>query len=377
MQSSLLLFLPGIVSLTVLGKLLAATGAFSLLALLSTLVIEGESVSQDKQGDAVGPKDCTRRRVLIVGAGEVGRTLAQGLEAKGTYQVVGFVDDQLDPLEASEAASDRFLGTRRDTARLVKQYGIDEVIIAYAPTWQQRLTEQLAAESPEVTIRVIPSPYEAMMKLGQVGHMGDIALVNLDTRPSRFTGASKRVFDLVLATSGLILLAPFLPIIVLLIKLTSKGPVIFSQERVGRYGQEFPVYKFRTMERDAERHSGPVRSSGKSDTRLTRVGRWLRLFRIDELPQLWNVLRGEMSLVGPRPERPNFVENFQRTTPTYARRHEVRPGITGLAQVCGGYHTDARDKLRFDLIYVSHHSVWYDVKILFRTILVVILPNFK
>ncbi len=376
MQSSLL-YLSGIISLAAAGKFLAVTGVLSILVLLSTIVHGGEPVSQDKESKEVCSENRTRKRVLIVGAGDIGRTLAEGLEAKGTYQVVGFVDDQLDPLEASEVVSDRFLGTRRDTARLVKQYVINEVIIAYAPTWQQRLAEQLAEESPEVTLRVVPSSYEAMMKLGQVDHIGDIALVNLDTRPSRFTEASKRLFDIVLAVSGLILLAPFVPIIALLIKLTSNGPVIFSQERVGRYGLEFPVYKFRTMERDAERLSGPVRSSGKSDTRLTRVGRWLRLFRIDELPQFWNVLRGEMSLVGPRPERPSFVENFQRTTPSYARRHDVRPGITGLAQVCGGYHTDARDKLRFDLIYVSHHSVWYDVKILFRTILVVVLPNLK
>ncbi len=129
------------------------------------------------------------------------------------------------------------------------------------------------------------------------------------------------------------------------------------------------------MVSDAESRTGPVLSSGREDSRLTSIGRWLRLFRFDELPQLWNVLRGEMSLVGPRPERPCFVEEFERTIPAYAKRHQVRPGITGLAQVLGGYHTDARDKLRFDLIYVSHQSLWMDLTILFRTVWVVVAPH--
>ena len=129
------------------------------------------------------------------------------------------------------------------------------------------------------------------------------------------------------------------------------------------------------MVADAEASSGPVLANGTKDLRLTPLGKWLRLFRFDELPQLWNVLRGEMSLVGPRPERPVFVDKFLESVPAYAQRHLVRPGITGLAQVCGGYHTDARDKLRFDLIYVSHRSVWLDLSILLRTVLVVVLPN--
>ena len=129
------------------------------------------------------------------------------------------------------------------------------------------------------------------------------------------------------------------------------------------------------MVTDAETGTGPILARGTLDNRLTSIGKWIRLTRFDEVPQLWNVFRGEMSLVGPRPERPVFVDEFLLQTPAYAQRHQVRPGITGLAQICGGYHTDARDKLRFDLIYVSNYSLWLDLSILIRTILVVVLPN--
>jgi lipopolysaccharide/colanic/teichoic acid biosynthesis glycosyltransferase len=152
---------------------------------------------------------------------------------------------------------------------------------------------------------------------------------------------------------------------------------MFKQERIGLYGTPFWIYKFRTMHEDAEAVTGPVLSEGICDARLTKVGRWLRLLRVDEIPQLWNVLRDEMSLVGPRPERTCFVREFEQSIPTYSRRHQVRPGITGLAQVCGGYHTGAGDKLRFDLIYIAHQSVWYDLAILLRTVLVVIFPRSK
>ena len=177
------------------------------------------------------------------------------------------------------------------------------------------------------------------------------------------------------ALLGLLCLWPLLALVALLVKRTSPGPIIFAQERIGHHGKPFILFKFRTMRQDAELSTGPVLSPGDADCRLTPVGRALRRFRIDELPQLWNVLRGDMSLVGPRPERPYFVQQFEQIVPTYSHRHLARPGITGLAQVCGDYHTDARDKLRFDLIYVSHQSLWLDISILMRTVMVVLFPD--
>jgi len=362
----------GVLSLFAFFRTPSVLGAIGLLALTGAVTLRQEKTRHSDTAQEV--KDA-RIRALIIGAGEVGQTLAAHLEASGRYQVIGFVDDQLDPIEASEIENEKLLGTRRDTALLVKQYAIGEVFVAYAPTWQQRLAEQLAMESPDVSIRVVPSPYESMMHVGGVEHLGDIALVRLQTTPGRFTEVTKRTFDIVMALFGLTVTSPFLLVCGVLVRLTSRGPVIFAQERIGRYGKPFLVYKFRTMHHNAEQATGPVLATGKNDSRLTGVGRWLRLFRIDEIPQLWNVLRGEMSLVGPRPERPVFVEEFERQIPTYSKRHQVRPGITGLAQVYGGYHTDARDKLRFDLIYISHQSLWYDLTILFRTIQVVVFPK--
>lgn len=359
----------------------AAIGIASVLigVIVAAVVCErerGALLSDPLSSELDAPDVWTKRepiatRVLIVGAGTVGRTLAECLEADGRHQVVGFVDDTV---EMSASGKWQVLGGRNATTAIVQRYRVDEVIVAYAPTWQQLLVEELARKSPEVSVRVAPTSYEAMMQLSSVESVGDIALVRLaDGAGAR--EALKRAFDVGASACGLIVLAPLMLVVSAVIKLTSTGPVIFAQERVGRYGRPFTLFKFRTMVHDAEANTGPVLSTGKHDDRLTPVGRWLKLFRIDEIPQLWNVVRGDMSMVGPRPERQYFVEKFQQLVPTYERRHQVRPGITGLAQVCGGYHTDARDKLRFDLIYVSHQSFWLDLLILVRTLLVVSRPS--
>lgn len=315
-------------------------------------------------------------RVLIVGMGTVGQRLAQSLESGGKHTVIGFVDENIPDISPNFNPSRwPVLGQRHAIATIISEHAIDEVCLAYVPTWQQQLAEQLTAECPQVGLHVVPSSYEALLHVGRIRSYGDIALASLEPRTTGVTQAIKRAFDVAIAMAVLALLAPLWALIAALIKLTSAGPVIFAQERVGLHGRRFYVLKFRTMRQDAEAATGPVLSEGKLDNRLTSIGRYLRLFRIDEVPQLWNVLCGEMSLVGPRPERPIFVERYGDMLPSYARRHEVRPGITGLAQVCGGYHTDARDKLRFDLIYLSHLSIWFDLFILMRTILVVLIPD--
>lgn len=314
------------------------------------------------------------KRALIVGAGTVGQALAAMLEMDGRYEVMGFLDDQ----PAMERASGwPILGGRDEALSIAREFSIDEIFVAYAPTWQQQLAEQLAATMPDVRLCVVPSPYEATMQLGCVENAGDIALVRLVSETRRGRESLKRTVDLAFALAGLVVLSPLIAFVAVCVKMTSKGPVIFAQERVGRYGKPFILYKFRTMVTDAEARTGPVLAKGEEDPRLTGFGRWIRLVRIDEIPQLWNVLRGEMSLVGPRPERPHFVQLFEQAVPSYAKRHQVRPGITGLAQVCGSYHTDARDKLRFDLVYASQQSFLLDMSILLRTVLVVCFPRRK
>ena len=309
-----------------------------------------------------------KKRALIVGSGAMGQALAKSLEAGNHYCVVGFIDDDT----RIESGQWPVVGSTEAAERTIWEHAIDEVFLVYAPTWQQRLVEKLAAEHPHIGVNIVPSAMEALMRTGRVEHMGDVAVVRLSDPNGRVWDGIKRLLDFTIAISSLVILSPLLLLAAILVRISSPGPIIFAQERVGQVGKRFILFKFRTMVQDAEAKTGPILASGQSDTRLTAVGRWFRLFRIDELPQFWNVLRGEMSLVGPRPERPCFVERFDKVIPMYGRRHEVRPGITGLAQVCGGYKTDARDKLRFDLIYISHRSLWMDLKILVRTVKVVL-----
>ncbi len=190
---------------------------------------------------------------------------------------------------------------------------------------------------------------------------------------SRGYALAKRGLDLLVAIGLGLAVLPTLPLIALAIKLDSPGPIFYAQDRVGLGGKVFRIYKFRTMRRDAERH-GAVWASER-DPRVTRVGRFLRLTRIDEIPQLWNVIRGDMTLVGPRPERPEFTTELAQTLPGYDKRHGVKPGLTGWAQVCYRYASSVRDtkiKVEYDLYYIKHASLWLDMKILWRTIGVVL-----
>jgi exopolysaccharide biosynthesis polyprenyl glycosylphosphotransferase len=191
---------------------------------------------------------------------------------------------------------------------------------------------------------------------------------------SSLASAVKRAVDLVSATILLIVTAPLSLVVAALIKLEDGGPVIFRQARVGRDGVPFTLRKFRSMQVDAEAETGPMWAQA-DDPRVTKVGRWIRALRIDEIPQVWNVLRGEMSFVGPRPERPEFVALLQAAIPLYDQRHAVRPGITGWAQVNAPYAAtleDSRRKLEYDLHYLKSFSVWMDLVIMLRTIRIIL-----
>lgn len=177
----------------------------------------------------------------------------------------------------------------------------------------------------------------------------------------------KRIVDLVISILMIIVTSPIMLIATLLIKITSKGPILYKQTRVTKNQKEFEIYKFRSMRIDAEDLSGPVLAQDE-DPRVTKVGKYLRSLRIDELPQLFNVLKGDMSLIGPRPERPFFVDQFQKENPYYYLRHTVRAGITGYAQVYGKYSTNFNSKLKFDLLYIKNYSLIMDLQILFQTI---------
>ncbi len=217
-------------------------------------------------------------------------------------------------------------------------------------------------------IFIVPNLYEIILTRALITQVHDTPVVECRDMQVSFSRLFvKRIFDLAIALALVVIALPLLLILSLLIRATSPGPAIFAQERVGFRNRVFTLYKLRTMIDHAEEESGPVFTTEKDD-RVTPVGRFLRATRLDELPQIYNVLRGDLSIVGPRPERPYFVKQFQEEMPEYNLRHLVKPGITGLAQVAGHYATNTRDKLRYDLYYVSDHSLLMDFRILLLTI---------
>jgi exopolysaccharide biosynthesis polyprenyl glycosylphosphotransferase len=321
------------------------------------------ALGRDAARTAVG------RRVLIVGAGARGQDIAQELVAdpRSPYQVVGFADD--DPA-MSCVGELRVLGGFGEILELVDRYGIDDVIIAYMPSWQEDFVKQAMQRQngSAVQIKVLPGFYDAMLGDCRIERIMDIPLVRITGNgPSRVFLVAKRGFDTVCSAVILFATLPLLALLAAAIKLTSRGPFLFCQERVGRHGRVFRMYKLRTMVLDAERFTGPVLAH-EYDERITPVGRFLRKTRLDELPQFWNVIRGDMSIVGPRPERPEFADEFAERIPGYRQRLNVRPGITGLAQVYGDYLTSVYHKLRYDWIYINRLSIWQELRILLRTI---------
>ncbi|WP_083766122.1 sugar transferase [Symbiobacterium thermophilum] len=250
--------------------------------------------------------------------------------------------------------------------------GSDMVVAGPSIVGRTRLVLLETAVRAGARVFIMPELSDILMVGSVAGQIGDAPVFEI--RPLMLTGrqlVGKRVLDLSLSIPLLIMLLPVMAAVALAIKLFSPGPVFFTQKRVGLNGKEFVLYKFRTMVVDAEKRTGPVLATA-NDPRITPIGEFLRATRLDELPQLINVVRGEMSLVGPRPERPYFVDQFCRELPDYDLRHLTPPGITGLAQVMGRYYTSAQDKLRFDLYYIRHYSIWLDLKILLLTLQAVI-----
>lgn len=251
----------------------------------------------------------------------------------------------------------------------LREHGASQLILTGVDLSQIALRDVLAeCDRTGTDAYVYPELGASLLMSRAVTSVAGVPLVPLRAAyASRVYRIGKRAFDVAAAAVMLTLSAPVLALAASAIAATSRGPVLYSQVRVGRHGVSFRVYKLRTMRTDAEAATGAVLSQA-NDPRITAVGRWLRLLRIDEIPQLWNVLRGEMSLVGPRPERPEFTAGFRDENPLYDRRFLVRPGLTGLAQIHGRYDTDYTHKLRYDLIYISNISFASDLRILAATI---------
>jgi exopolysaccharide biosynthesis polyprenyl glycosylphosphotransferase len=304
-----------------------------------------------------------RRRVLIVGAREGGEELIEQLWLDGDrrYEVVGIVDDE----QGSTFAGVPVLGGLAELSSVVEEQRPDLVVLAVSRNRLEAFTSLLDAAGTRFDLLGLAEFHEQAFGRVPVRHLNAawfMSVLHFYRRPyGRF---AKRGFDLVFAGLGLVATAPLLPVIALLVRRTP-GPAIFRQERLGEGGRTFTIYKFRTMRADAE--EGRPMWAEERDPRATGLGRFLRRTRLDELPQLWNVLKGDMSIVGPRPERPEFLEALQETVPFWTRRHLVKPGITGWAQVHGRDSVPWKDRFAMDLWYIDHWSLWLDVKIVFMT----------
>jgi len=315
------------------------------------------------------------RRVLVLGAGDKARRILELRRRSDNAGVhlVGFVTCGRNPLRIPE---DRVLGKADELVGLIEANGIDELVVALDDRRNAVPSESILDAKMQGVAVIEDTAYHERQ-------LGKIRLESLNPSNVFFSegfsqaivrAGTKRVFDVVVSAAMLVLAAPIMLVTAAAIWLESGSPIFYRQERVGKRGRLFEVIKFRSMRVDAEK-DGVAQYARTADDRVTRVGCVIRKTRIDELPQLFNVLRGDMSFVGPRPERPQFVEQFSKNIPYYALRHYIKPGITGWAQVCypyGASEEDAREKLEYDLYYLKNYSVFLDLNILMSTIGVVL-----
>jgi Undecaprenyl-phosphate glucose phosphotransferase len=311
------------------------------------------------------------KRILIAGAGELGRLVAEKIlhHRELGYQVVGFVDDR--------AGGDHLgyrglplLGTLSDAAEIIRQENIDHLYVALSLDEHVKMLELIESTSREmVDVKVVPDLVQFLALRARLEDLDGVPIINIHDVPLQGINAViKRVIDVAISGAAAITLLIPGSIIALIIKLTSPGPIFYRQERMGLDGRPFTVFKFRSMRPDAEEISGPIWARN-DDPRCTPVGRFLRRTDLDELPQIWNVLKGDMSIVGPRPERPFFVDQFKHRFPQYMLRHKVKAGITGWAQVNGWRgNTSLEKRIEFDLYYIENWSVSLDLKIMWMTI---------
>jgi sugar transferase (PEP-CTERM system associated) len=354
--------------------LVMGRGVVAIAAVFVITVVLGWRVAFEWLAGQVGP----RERLLLVGTGESSVRLARELYQRKDLgvEIAGFIDP--DPARVGTAVlNPGVVGTIEDIPTVARALSVDRVVVSLGDArGKLPMDKLLEMRLDGMAFDHLASVYEQ--------YTGKIAIENL--RPSwlifssgyrkpRLLRLTKQVFDIVAASLGLLLSLPLMLIITAAIKASSHGPILYHQRRVGQHGKVFIIHKFRSMHIDAEEKTGAVWAQA-GDKRVTRIGPLLRRSRLDELPQLWNVLRGDMSLVGPRPERPEFVASLTKEIPFYGQRHIVKPGITGWAQVSYTYGAsveDALEKLQYDLFYIKNMSPALDLFILVKTIKTVLV----
>ena len=317
-------------------------------------------------------------RLVILGASEEALQLGRLVRSNplAGYELLGFIEEPGQPPIPRQKTDPPVLGPIDDLLEISQREGVSRVVLALKERRGRLPVETLlACRTDGVLIEEGETMYERLTgKLAVESMRPSYLIFGRGFSKDPLTMALKRVVDITAASIGLLLSLPIWLLAAVLVKTTSRGPVFFTQERVGQDGETFHVIKFRTMTADAERESGPVWAT-ENDHRVTAVGKFLRLARIDEIPQFLNILSGHMSFVGPRPERPVFVEQLTREIPFYPLRHTVKPGLTGWAQTQHSYGAsvdDAREKLRYDLYYIKNVSLLFDLTIILKTVAVIL-----
>ena len=314
-----------------------------------------------------------RSKAVIVGFNSRGLETAKQIIDHNNlgYDIIGFVQAVDDKNINQYDTSIPILGEENQLKDIILNNQISEVVLALDKLQHNRMMEVIThANGSPVSIKIVPDMYEVISGLARTEQIYGVPLIQVNPNLKTFYNKYlKRVIDLIIAVPSIMLFSPFWFIISILIKVDSSGPVLYKQNRIGENNTTFTIRKFRSMLYDAEKDSGPVWAADE-DPRITRVGAWLRRFRLDEIPQLINVIKGEMSIIGPRPERPFFIDKLMQEFPFYYRRHKVRPGITGWSQIKQPYDRDiddVRKKLKYDFYYIENLSFSLDIKILAST----------
>ena len=357
-------------------NLVVGRGVFVIASVMIVGLVAGWRGAFERLAGRIGPVE----RLLIVGTSAAAVGLARELFDRRRelgVELVGFVDPDASRI-GSPVINPGVIGTVAEIPTIVRGRGVDRVVVSLADARGKLEMAQLLEMKVNDGVRFdhLASVYEE--------YTGKIAVENLRPswlifsagfRKSRSLAAAKRAIDIVLAAIGVLLGAPIMLLVAVAIRLGSPGPVLYRQARVGKDGRVFTIHKFRSMYKDAEAMTGAVWARA-GDPRVTPIGRFLRRSRLDELPQLLNILSGDMSFVGPRPERPEFVAELVKEIPFYGQRHVIRPGLTGWAQVCHRYGAtveDALEKLQYDLFYIKHRSIAFDLFIILETVKTVLM----
>ena len=343
---------------------------FSLLTILNRWVIRSIQKFLLKKGFG-------QHNVIVVGSGERSSFVTEKLlnHQQKLYRVIGHIKTDNEKDESVNKISG-FLGKEEDMKDIIAQNPISDIVIALDDMDHDHILKLISIiNGAPISIKIVPDLYEVISGLARTEQISGLPLIEVNFQESKWSSSGmKRALDFLLSTMTLIVFSPLFILIGIIIKINSKGPIIYSQKRLGYRGRPYNIYKFRSMVADAEEKSGPVWTLD-DDPRITSIGKILRKYRIDELPQFINVFLGQMSIIGPRPERPYFIEKLKEKFPLYERRFRVRPGITGWSQIKHPSDTkeeDVRQKLRYDFYYIENLSFNLDLKIFASTIAVVL-----